>query len=627
MNDCMRTMAERIRKGNIERTGVNQDLALYMGSGDFGGCFDSLGLQSRAFRSGKKGDTVLMHADVYHRGAFGLDYHIPIGRITYQDLVPEDALEAKQHQNIWDGILQTDVTLRNGDAFCVTAAFHPYARDLLGIRFEKKAGGVLPKILYRTDSVLHIHYQQTIYAKLELMKAQKDQLIMNFSAGNAKGLIEIQACGASGAFEDGAAVLTPDEGQNCVELLICAHGEQTRIGAFKEFADLSQYFQSAKEGWHKRWGNQIPDLDGKVWNALFLRGVYHMLCSWSPSDNTICPPNGWSGNGWPFEFPQDAAFIHPVFLKLGMYDIAKAKVEFYYRYMDEMHEYTKRIYGTQGIMWAWIFPIGPNSRILPDGAPNMFHYEIHNSVYPAKMAYDTALAIQDSEWARKIAWPIIRESARFYASVLNKEDGKWGIQVTPSMGQDEFGGANAKNYLCALYSARYTLTIAADMKEKFSLEECDAECARWKNILNDGLAFNRLENSQFGVYQTCEAPNFQLGNMKHPIELLPYTTLAWKEKNQWEINAYQKRYQLCADGERNIFHGWTLAWILLSEGLEGDEEAFTQTIQRMPDAAYTDDQFIQIYETSKTYHSAYYVTSEGVIALAVLRLIERKMNV
>lgn len=627
MSDCMQTMAKRIQQGNIKRTGVEHDLALYMGSGDFGGCFDSLGLQPRAFRSGKKGDTVLMHADFYHRGAFGLDYHTPVGRIAYTDLTAQEAQDAIQIQDIWDGTLQTDVTLKNGGAFRVTAAFHPYTRDCLGIQFERKAGDALPRVSYRTDAALNIHYNQTIYAKLEAEQAEKNRLCMRLSAGNAEGLIEILASGGVLSFEAGEAVFTPDADATYAGLLIRAYAQKRQGEQTNEFLNLSEYFESAKAGWHRRWGDRIPDMTGKPWNAPFFRWVYHLLCSWSPSDNAISPPNGWSGNGWPFEFPQDVAYIHPVFLKLGMFDIARAKVEFYHRFIGQMQEYTRRVYGAKGVMWAWIFPIGPDSHILPEGAPNMCHYEIHNAVYPAKMAYDTAMAINDGEWARKIAWPIIRESARFFASVAQKENGKWSIQATPSMGQDEFGGANAKNYLCALYSARYTLTMAVNAKERFGMEECSEECAKWQEILKDGLAFERLENAALGVYQTCEAENFVLGKMKHPIELLPYTALPWDEKNKWETSAYEKRYELCVDGEKNFFHGWTLMWLLLSEAVMGDEAAFTQTFLRMPSANYADEQGIQIYESSMSYAYAYYITSEGLAALAALKLTEGKMSV
>lgn len=183
MNDSTQKEAEKIRQGNIRRTGAECDMALYMGSGDFGGCFDGLGLQPRAFRSGKTGETVLMHADFYHRGAFGLDYHTPIGRIAYTDLTARDAQDTVQLQDIWDGTLQTDVTLKNGDSFRVTAAFHPYARDWLGVRVERKAGGSLPRISYRTDAALNIHYNQTLGAKLEAEQAEKNRLRMRFSAG------------------------------------------------------------------------------------------------------------------------------------------------------------------------------------------------------------------------------------------------------------------------------------------------------------------------------------------------------------------------------------------------------------------------------------------------------------
>lgn len=38
--------------GNIQRSGTKDQIPLYIGSGDFGGCFDIYGMQASAFRSG-----------------------------------------------------------------------------------------------------------------------------------------------------------------------------------------------------------------------------------------------------------------------------------------------------------------------------------------------------------------------------------------------------------------------------------------------------------------------------------------------------------------------------------------------------------------------------------------------
>jgi len=94
-------------------------------------------------------------------------------------------------------------------------------------------------------------------------------------------------------------------------------------------------------------------------------------------------------------------------------DIARAWVDFYRSRLENMQDYTQRIYGARGSMWAWEFPIGPQSELLKEGTPNWFQFELHNAAYPARMARETAQYLRDPQWAVTQAWPIVREAARF----------------------------------------------------------------------------------------------------------------------------------------------------------------------------------------------------------------------
>ena len=623
-----------IRKGNIVRSGSGERVPLYLGSGDFGGCFDRLGMQSHAFRSADAPETVFMHADYWHRGTYGLDYHMPLGRLAYQGLEPAAVETTSQVQDLYDGTLETQLHAKDFD-LQVTAWFHPGQRDIFAMRLDYTAreSGMLPEIIFQTDREVHAHYGQRVSAALRLLSQTDSCLWLGAEAGNAKAAVGLRVLdnGRQSTLryvEDGErgghAILTLKGLRGSATLLLCA-------GAFARREELERTLEAigdarvwqaeASEAWHRRWGDKVPDLSDMPWNAQFLRSLYHLLASLSPADNTVAPPNGWTGNGWPFHFPQDFGFFHPALSKLGYLDIAKAKVEMYRRHLNTMAEYTKRVYGKDGVFWAWIFPIGGGSRILPEGAPNPCHYEIHNAVYPAKMAYETAQALRDPAWTRTVAWDIVRESARFFTSSLTKqEDGTWGIHVVPSMGQDEFGGADAQNYLCALYSARYTVALAVDMATRQAAPCAPEELARWKRILEEGFAFSRLENPRLGVYQTAEGQDFQLGRMKHPIELLPHGFLPMAERTVWEERAYELRYALCEGSKDNFFHGWSLVDILLCEARRGDRAAFERTYDRMLSATCTDGERIQIYESSKSEQAAYYVTNEGIFVLAVLEM-------
>ena len=622
----MYDLASVIRRGNVIRKSGDSHIAMYLGSGDFGGCFDEFGRQPRGFRSetSKYGETCFMHKDVYYRGYCGLDYYINVGHITY-DL--SEQASSEQKLDLWDGCLST--TVMDGTVpFCVKAGFNPYARDIFGMRFSATTKEAIPQILYRCDSKMHLHYGQIIETFFDRLTINNDAVEVRYCAENTEGYLLFRVTGGRvvkpAECPCDEIVIEPIENEVGLLLAVCSKERYEEVhNELMSFVDIIDFFAAATEGWHKRWTADIPDMKDEPWNKLFLRSVFHILCSWSPSCDVVSPPCGWTGNNWPFEFPQDVAFINHAVLALGLSELSKARVEFYASIMDEMHELTQRVYGADGIMWAWICPIGKESRILVNEEPNYCHYEIHNAVYPAQMAYQTARKLGDDQWAVRTAWPVVRESARFYASVVYKDGKTYSIRVTPSMGQDEFGGINAKNYLCSLYAARYTLTYALRMADEYdiTLEKCERQ--KWLDIVDCGLGFDKLENNEFGVYQTCEGTNFQLGNMKHPIELLPWSTLYWEgEKNSFEVNAYENRFKLCKDSDRNFYHGWTLAKILCAEALNGDEAAFRKTFDKFRSSNYTDADFTQIYETSGATSASYYVTSEGLFVWAVLTMYE-----
>ena len=106
-------------------------------------------------------------------------------------------------------------------------------------------------------------------------------------------------------------------------------------------------------------------------------------------------------------------------------------------------------------MWAWEFPIGTGTDLLKDASPNPYQYEIHNAAYPVRMAYETSLHLNDAAWTAEIALPVIRESAEFYASHLVKEaNGRYSLEVMPSMSQDEFAKPNGRSSHSPGFSVR-----------------------------------------------------------------------------------------------------------------------------------------------------------------------------
>ncbi len=591
-------MSELIRTGNIERTqNTGTPLSLYMGSGDFGGCFDCYG----------QTETGLMHGDFYHKGVFGMDFYAKAVQISYLNFHPE-AVQAHQKLDLFDGTLTTKL---DGDSYSLTTThfFHPYKRDLLGIEVSFK--GDCPALSFTPMEEYEFSYKQWLHSEFELIEEKNRECVVTITAGTAKKTAILKV------FGDGAC--TYQKGRINVSFL----GEEGKallvFGFCDEFhLNPATWKEEAIAGWHQRWGKARISFDDQKLLGFFYRGVYSVLCSHSPTNRFIAPPMGWAGKAWMLHFPQDFEYLCPLLLKLGHHDILKAKVEYYHSYIDAMQSYTKRIYNAEGIMWAWEFPIGDGWNLFPENkAPNIYQFEIHNSAYPAKLAYETSRVLKEESWSRKYAWDIVYQSAQFYNSVLKKEGSTWGISLTPSMSQDESAGMNNKNYLCALYAARYCLQTAVKMAEELRIP-CK-ELEEWKEKLSDGLAFDKLQHPE-GMYMTyeCDKAEFAFGKMQYPVPLCPASFLPVGALNEWEQRAYQNRFSLCRESDRDFFFGWTVPDCLLASAHMGDSEGFWEGIERLKEADYLDEDWIQTYESSGAYHKSHYVTNAGVICDAIL---------
>ncbi|MCY3020863.1 MAG: hypothetical protein NTW87_17745 [Planctomycetota bacterium] len=631
--------------GDVVRTRwperMNDHVNLYLGSGRCGACFDAYGLMNNGARGTPLesiSKTVLMHADHWHRGAWGLDYWLPLGRLLWAGKPAAPPRKYRQELRIVHGYLHTEMTWPGLSATLV-AYFNPARRDLLAVHVSYEAMGrtTMPDLLLAPETDIRTNYDQHLTGAGEGLEldAGNGWWLGRVRVGSADSVLGLRVISDGGrallkpAAEGIAISFSGKRGKHL--LLIGAAGVSRReelCADMRAVRGAEEFIEESIAAWHRRWGEAALDVPVPEYQALWQRSHYYVLASCAPDVRSPAAPMGWSGNGWPFHFPQDVSYIHPALLRLGHLDIARAWVEFYRGYLETMQAYTQRIYHARGAMWAWEFPIGPRADLLKNGAPNWFQFEIHNAAYPARMARETALYLRDPQWAAEYAWPVVRESARFLGSVLRREnDGTWGLHVTPSMGQDEMGGQDAKNYLCALFSARYCLQSAIAMA--MELQQQDAELDQWRAILRDGLAFGRLYDKAQGIYVTCEGllGARQIGKQKHPVQLNPLIFLplwgdpanrpAPEELEAPTVNAYRSRGELCAGVRESFYHGWTLAAYWLAASHSRDAQGLLHDLGQALPGRYVDADWIQIYETSGSTGAPFYVTSHGLYLQAL----------
>lgn len=591
-------MKTAVEAGDIYRTEYVDAavLPLNQGNGCFGSSYSQLGLHVNPAlenRDYKFGRTHLMHIEHWVRAKFGADYLLPLTHVYWAEPWSEVS-DYSQHQSLYDGTIETAFTVRQTKLNVLTW-FDACEKDLSGIRV-KVTGAVCPVMVIEPEKMVNLHYSQQV--KQEVNMTQEEGVWQISLRCQGKDFCFYVRTNADAEAKEGKLYLTLREGENHVLL------------SYKEKSGTSanRSLKQTRDWWHRKWDEtaciHFPDSEAQ---RMWVRSMALFLSTFGSEKLGLAPPCGFAGNSWPFSYPQDLSFIHSVLLNTGNLDIAQSWIEYFAERVEGMKTYTQRLLKVDGILAPWVFPYGDFDGYHDPTPPNKFYYEIHNSGYMARMAYETSLFVNDEAWTRKYAHPLIAETARFYRSICNKEaDGYWHLFVEPGMGQDERGGFNQKDYLCALYSAKYCFQKAV---------ACGLDNGEYARILKEGLAFTPLRTEQ-GYYYSCagSGPD-DFGKQKHPVQLNELAYLPTeKEASQEALKIYDLRYEITQDAKNPYFYGWTLGEFLLAGSRVGDAEGWRKDWNNMLKSDYVDKDFIQVYETSKTFNMSFYNTTNGLIA-------------
>jgi hypothetical protein len=615
------------RAGSVVRTSFafagEGRVNLYMGSGRMGCSFDAWGLMNGPPGDGMGiGNTQLMHADHWRHGPYGLDALLPVARLTWAGAPPAPPTDYRQELDIWHGVLDTRWT---GDGRCVSvrAAFSPDRRDVLGMEVE--CSSPLPDLLLSPETDARTgHYGEHVPGQTDTLELRDNGWACRLRAGSADTIITLRILSdeqVSLASDPRGLRISLPAGRHWLLIGVAGHARRQELAdTLAAVAPGRAFFSAAAAAWRRRWGSaciRVP----QPWQPLAARSLFYQLATYAPEVRSPCGPCGWTNNAWPRHFPQDQSAPAALLLRMGHHDIIRPWVEFYRSRLDDMIAFTRDIWRADGAMWAWEFPIGPAADLLRDGAPNHCQYEIHNAAYPAFVAERTALHLRDAGWMRDVAWPVVRESARFYASLATRmADGAWGLHVEPSMGQDESGPPNARNYLCALTSMRFCLSAGVRMATRLGVPDDDV--GRWRAMVADGVATAGLIDPATGIRGTCQLAGGEgrrhvpIGRQKHPIQLTPLTWLPMGEVDEPTRAAWRMRHELCQEAPQ-AYWGWSLPCMQLASARIGSPGGLLEDLAKYEPARLLDGERVQIFEGTHKHHRAFYLTSHAWFLLSL----------
>jgi len=601
-------MPKLIARGDVERTNAPKAgdiwVPLYQGNGRFGSCFGPWGLQcSPAVRDYTLRDcSTFTHLKHWVRAKFNADYLVPIGTIRWEE-EPKQTNRYEQHQSFYDGTVQTQFSAA-GYSVSMLSWFDPVHRDVVGFRIDVE--GNCPTILFEPfapDGPFKFKYDQQL----------QQSLTAGMENGVWKGVLRclnretplmVRTSAGLEALPHGAKI-TLKPGRN--DILIT-------VGA-DTVASADESLQATTDWWHAIWKNcGWLDLPDETAHQVWVRSLAYIFCSHNDDGIGCSPPCGLASIGWQFPFPFDSGCRQPLLLWTGQTEVARAWLEFWHSRADGLKAYTRRLWGKDGMMLPHVFPYGSAEDFHSPTPPNRYYYPVYNAAHLTRIAHQTAVMVNDPEWTRKVAIPLIEGVARFYLSFAEKgKDGLWHFSITPSIGLDEHGMNDQPDYLCTLVSAEYAFRMTIE----YGL---DAD-HRMQAILSDGIAYKSLLAPEGMYYGNAGSGVKEFGWQKHPDQFAALVHIPLPhEADAPTVLSYQRRYEITKDASRPKFAGHTGGEFILASARMHDPAGWRKDWSGFERSQYCDPDWIQFYETSGE-AKTFYVTTHGLVAQSLLETV------
>ncbi|MBO5898390.1 MAG: hypothetical protein J6R04_05200, partial [Clostridia bacterium] len=248
-------------------------------------------------------------------------------------------------------------------------------------------------------------------------------------------------------------------------VLVSSRGEMTPEQAITQVRTSTReaQWEAHAAAWARFWSTSAVDMGDDTLNLMRLRFLYAMRSC--EGGNIPLSPGGLASTGlWPFEFPQDVAWMFEAYMGMGHADVVRGTAYYWSTILDQVKEFTRKYFkkddGTAvgGGFYPWMCPAYDLSPMPAPPVDPPYANQLHNGAYPAFICYLYWKYTGDTDYLREML-PVARAAADFYVgiSTYEPERDNYAIRYKPCMGQDELGSFNRDNYVCCVSSAAWTM--------------------------------------------------------------------------------------------------------------------------------------------------------------------------
>jgi hypothetical protein len=233
--------------------------------------------------------------------------------------------------------------------------------------------------------------------------------------------------------------------------------------------------------WQEFWNRSYVSLPDKRLEQMWYRSVYYLACCLPRRVRSFSPEGAYG------IFPANAGFhpqdsVYQLFAAISSNhpELCKAQIEYLLETLPMAEAVARNVYYLEGARYPWHATPG----LLPylPGHTNEGYY-LHEHHVNGWLAEVVRRYLQANGWERPLVeryYPVLREIARFFSSMLTARGNDLEITYVPSCGQEESNwDQNRKNLFDMLVAAKWSLMAAAEAAKRIDADA--AEAARWQS--------------------------------------------------------------------------------------------------------------------------------------------------
>lgn len=257
--------------------------------------------------------------------------------------------------------------------------------------------------------------------------------------------------------------------------------EAERLTIFAKLQGRDRLVEMHNKAWDEMWQSDIV-IDGDAQSQQDVRSMVYHLYSFVREGNTNSPsPMGLSGLGYNGHvFWDTELWMFPALLQLKP-ALAKGMIEYRYERLEaaKRNAYGK---GYKGAMYPWE-SAGSGAEETPVWALSG-PFEHHITADVGLAAWNYYCVTQDKEWLKEKGWPILKATADFWASRVERNGpGKYDIKNV--VAADEWA-ENVDNNAFTNAAAKANLLYAAEAAKILGIaSESDPAISGWKDVANN----------------------------------------------------------------------------------------------------------------------------------------------